>query len=152
MHVMAGFESNAYVEIALEEIKEQTNITDEQIAFIEMTPQEKPQTLFDSIHYSDGKSVMDSIGVGGVVGGVFGIIYGSVLWLGSLLIGVLGFVLGGFIGFFIDYWIAKRKKQKSRPIRHIEILLLIQCESREQTKKVFDICRTNNVISLGVHP
>jgi hypothetical protein len=143
MHLVAGFDSNVYVEIALEMIKEQFNITDEQIAFIEMTPQEKPQTFFDTIHYSDGHSSIDTIGAGAVMGGVLGIIYGSVMWLGSLLIGLLGFFLGGFFGFCWDNWNAKKRK-RLKTIRHIEILLLIQCESKEQAQKLGDICRTNN--------
>jgi hypothetical protein len=150
MHLIAGFDSNVYVEIALEEIKEQFNITDEQIAFIEMTPQEKPQTFLDTIHYSDGSSSIDAIGAGAVMGGVLGIIYGSVMWLGSLLIGLLGFFLGGLFGFYLDNWIAKKRKRQ-KPIRHIEILLLIQCESKEQAQKLSNIFRTNNVISLGLH-
>jgi hypothetical protein len=127
MHLVAGFDSNVYVEIALEEIKEQFNITDEQIVFIKMTPQENPQTFLDTIHSSDGSSSLDAIGAGAVMGGVLGIIYGSVMWLGSLLIGLLGFFLGGLLGFCLDNWIAKKRK-RHKPMRNIEILLLIQCE------------------------
>lgn len=149
MQLIAGFESSAYVEIALEEIKEKCGVTEERIAFVAMKPHQQPQTFFDTIHYSDGSSVMDAICVGAVLGGVVGIIYGSVTWFGSMVVGLLGFVAGGFIGFLIDKWIVNRPKRK--PVRHVEILLVIRCESNDQAQRISDICRNNHVISMGLH-
>lgn len=150
MHLVAGFESSTYVEMAIEQIREECNITADDIAFVEMKAEQRPQTFFDTIHSSDGSSSVDGMAVGGVVVGVLGIIYGSRMWLGSVVIGVLGFIVGSLLGYLIDKWIGKRKRMK--PIRHIEILLLIRCQSKEILSKVADICRANNVVSLGVHP
>ncbi len=150
MHLIAGFESNAYVEIALEEIKEQCHIPDREIAFVEMNPQEKPQTFLDSIHYSDGFSSLDAAAAWAVVGGVLGIIYGSKIWLGSVTIGLLGAIFGGLIGFFFDKKIS-RNKQSKKQIRHIEVLLFMHFNSYTQLEKASSICRANNVISLGTH-
>ena len=149
MFLITGFESNTYVEIALEEIKDQCNITDEQISFVEMKPQVLPRTFFDSIHSSDGFSILDSMAAWAVVGGVLGIIYGSRIWLGSILLGLLGFITGCLLGFIFDKLIHKTKKE--RKIRHIEILLVIKCNSKDQVDKAAAICKKNNVLSLGIH-
>lgn len=150
MHLVAGFESNAYAEIALEEIKDQCNISDSEITFVQMNPEDKPQTLFDSIHYSDGYSLLDAVAAWAVIGGVLGIIYGSKMWLGSVAVGLTGCIAGGLIGFFFDRLFSRKKKSK-KYIRHIEVLLFIRFNSRLQLDRASSICRTNNVISLGVH-
>lgn len=149
MHVAAGFITNAYLEIAIEQVK-LSHVSQKRITFFEMTPQDNPHTLFDSIHYSDGSSSMDGIAVGAVVGGVLGIIYGSKLWLGSLLLGLLAFVVGGVIGFLIDKSIGRHWKATQR-IKHIDALLLIQCDTRMQADRIVDICRANHAVSIGIH-
>lgn len=150
MHLAAGFDSNVYLEIAIEEVKEECNLTDEQISCIHMDPQEKPPTFFDSIHYSDGRSIMDGMSAWAVVGGVLGIVYGSRLYLGPLIIGLLGFAIGALIGFVVESALGKYKG-KGNKIRHIEFLLLIRCSTVPEVKSVATILRRYNVISLGVY-
>ncbi len=151
MYLVAGFESNVYLEMALSELHE-SEIEEKDIVVVSMEAQKPPQTLFDSIHYSDGVSILDGMAAWAVVGGVFGIVYGSQLKYGPLALGIAGFVVGASIGFTIDLLVGRRKKKWNRPTRSIEILLLIHCKSKEQMKNASTVCQKYHVISLGVHP
>lgn len=150
MYLAAGFESNVYVEMALNELHE-CEIEDKDVVMIEMEAQKPPQTLFDSIHFSDGVSILDGMAAWAVVGGVFGIIYGSQVKYGPLALGLLGFCTGSLVGFVIDFLIGARKRRGKKPSRNIEILLLLHCDSKQQLKMASSVCQKYNVVSLGEH-
>ena len=150
MYLVAGFESNVYVEMALSELHE-CDLEERDVVVIEMESQNPPQTLFDSIHYSDGVSILDGMAAWAVVGGVFGIIYGSQVKFGPVALGLLGFFAGVLIGLVIDLLIGGRKRRWKKPTRNIEILLLLHCNSKQQLKMASSISQKYNVLSLGIH-
>lgn len=149
MYLVAGFESTPYLEMALRELEE-NDIDRTGIVTVEMEAQTFPPTLFDSIHYSDGVSVLDAMAAWGVVFSVFGIVYGSEVKYGPLALGLTGLAVGALIGFIIDV-IRHPAKGKTKASRNVEVFMLIPCESQEQKKLAISICRKYKVLSLGQH-
>lgn len=149
MYLVAGFESGAYVEMALSELEE-SEISQKGIVTIGMEAQKAAQTLFDSIHYSDGVSVLDGMAAWAVVFAVFGIVFGSQVKIGPLALGLAGYGAGALFGFLLDM-IRQPARGKAKASRTIEIILLIPCESKQQMNLAASICTKYKVVSLGQH-
>lgn len=148
MHVFAGFESNQYVEMAINDILKY-GVYEENIVFVEMENQEKQRVLLDSINYSDGRSFSDSVASLGTIGMLLGVIYGSVVYAGPVATGLLGLVGGGLLGYFLDRRKEKKVMDKRMKEINLKILLIVKCHTKEQQKDVIEICRKYFVSYIG---
>lgn len=136
MQVFSTFDSNIYVEMALTQL-EKNEIKRENIFAVPLDNRIEKRRVFDSIHRSDGISLID-IGVSlatafSVVGVSVGLrmVWGPIIW--GLISAFFGFVLGFFIKLIIVRAFHKGKYRLRG--KNAEIILIIECEE-EQGKMV----------------
>lgn len=155
MHVIAAFDSNLHVEIALENLKNM-DIEDNRIVIVEMQMNTKDKQIVDTMNHSNGNSLLDSVAAWSVIGATLGCIYGSVLRVGPIIIGLLGALFFGLVGFLLDK-IIKRKHKKNGRLpsgsrkKYYDMLIIIRCNSKQEMKTISSICKDNNALSWGVN-
>ena len=149
MHVVAGFQSDTFIEIAMQELIDQ-GVDRNKIVAIEMENQIQTGHLFDSKIHSDGVNLLDSVAAWSVVGTLFGIIWGSQVTMGPLALGLLGFIVGVLIGYLFDKGLKKRKKRKKYR-NYIDVILIVRCDSKEQIRMATSIFKKCQVTSIGFH-
>lgn len=128
---------------------EKNGIQREDIFAVPLDKRQENTKLFDSIHNSDGESLIDLGMVLATVFSVIGASIGFVLSWGPIIWGLLGVFLGFFLGLVIRliYGLVKSKKMKLSTNNHSEVILIINCEEK-QSKLVEDILW--NHFALGV--
>ncbi|NRD80235.1 hypothetical protein HPT25_23165 [Bacillus sp. BRMEA1] len=149
MHIVAGYESNKFLEMAIKEIEE-SGVSEEQIVIIEMKNNHETTQMFDTKSYSDGSSILDGMAAWSVIGALFGIIYGSRFIIGPLATGFIGFVIGAIIGFAFEKVMGRKKKRK-KTLNTIEFIVIINCRNEEELKTSNVIFRNYHAISIGYH-
>jgi hypothetical protein len=132
LQLISTFESSLYLEMALSTLEKQ-GIKKENIFAIILDKRREPRKVFDSIHSSDGTSLID-IGMAlatafSVIGASIGfkLAWGPIYW--GLISAFIGFVLGFFIRLFTEL-VLKKKKRLAKG-KHSEIILIIDCEETQ---------------------
>lgn len=132
MQLFATFESNDFLEIAISKL-EKEGIKKECIFAVPLDNRSEERKLFDSLHRSDGTTLID-IGmalatafsvVGASIG--FNLSWGPIYW--GLISAIFGFVIGFVIRLFIEL-ILKKKKRLLKG-KHSEIILIIDCKEMQ---------------------
>jgi hypothetical protein len=148
MQLFSTFESNSFLEMAISTL-EKNGIKKEDIYALPLCNRSEARKVFDSIHRSDGTSLVD-IGIAlatafAVIGASIGfkLEWGPIYW--GLISAFIGFVLGFSIRLYTEV-ILKKKKRILRG-KHSEIILIINCEEL-QSELVKDILF--NHYALGV--
>lgn len=132
LQLFSTFESNISLEMAISTL-EKKGIKKENIYAVPLDNRTEEHKVFDSIHRSDGISLID-IGVtlatafsviGASIG--FGLSWGPIYW------GLIGACAGFLIGFAIRLFIELVLKKKKRILkgRHSEVILIIDCEETQ---------------------
>jgi len=134
MHVVASFEYSTELELAIQKLHE-AGVNEENIIAIPLDKSvDKPQ-LFDTIHHSDGKSILD---VGLIFGCIFmllGSIYGFILQWGPVIWGLIGLIFGLTIGILLKLLIIKNEGKMTNK-KCTEVFLAVRCkESQLETIK-----------------
>jgi hypothetical protein len=129
MHIVSTFDHCIYLELAITEIEE-IGIKKENILAIPMDKKNDGIKLFDSIHNSDGLSLLDLPAILAVIFGIFGGIYGFVLKWGPFLWGLIAIVTGIILGLIIKLIVIKKYKYDYVK-KDIEVVLIIQCNDTE---------------------
>ena len=129
MHIISSFEHSAFLELALNKLREK-GIEKENIVAVPLQNRKEQPKLFDTIHRSDGESLLDLAAVLGTVFSVLGASFGFVLTWGPIIWGLLGFAFGAIIGFMIDYLLTKKRK-KSKTRLNTEVILIVSCKENE---------------------
>lgn len=132
MYVMSTFEHSINVELALSEL-EMKNISKENILAVPLNNRTKERKLFDSIHRSDGVSLMD---LGAVLATAFAVIGASIgfrLTWGPIIWGLIGAFVGFIIGFLFDLVMNKKTRKEQRKMRGktTGLILMIVCNTQE---------------------
>lgn len=146
MYVVSTFEHSVYLELAITAIQ-MKGIKKENIMAIPLDKKGGQRILFDSIHSSDGVSLLDLPAILAVIGGIFGGIYGFVLKWGPLLWGLIAISIGFAIGFAIKLIVLKKYSDRQNDKRGTEVVIIIEC-LEEQLQVVTDILWSHN--ALGV--
>lgn len=129
MQIYAALENNIYIEMAIATL-EKNGIPKASIYAVPLDNRSEDRKLFDSLHNSDGTSLID-IGVAlatafSVIGTSIGfeLAWGPIYW--GLIASLIGFVLGVAIVLFTEKVLKKRKRllKGKRP----EVILIIECE------------------------
>ena len=129
MHIISSFEHSAFLELALNTLQEK-GIEKENIVAVPLQNRKEQPKLFDTIHRSDGESLLDLAAVLGTIFSVLGASFGFVLTWGPIIWGLLGLAVGAIIGFMIDYLLTKKRK-KSKTSLHTEVILIVSCKENE---------------------
>ena len=130
LYIVSTFEHNKYLELALTAIQ-MKGIAKEKILSVPLNKRNEGRQLFDSIHHSDGLSLLDLAAVLGTVFMVLGSIYGFVLAWGPLIWGLIGLVFGGALGLLIKFIITKKYTTKEKNVKLAEVVLIIECEQNQ---------------------
>ena len=129
MHIISSFEHSAFLELAINHLQEK-GIEKENIVAVPLQNMKDQPKLFDTIHRSDGESLLDLAAVLGTVFSVLGASFGFVLTWGPIIWGLLGLAFGAIIGFMIDYLLTKKHK-KSKTNLNTEVILIVNCKENE---------------------
>lgn len=130
MQILATFEHTVFLEMALTRLKEK-GITE--LFAIPLDNRTEDRRLFDTLHNSDGVSLM---GKGLVLAALFSVVgasRGFVLVWGPVYWGLIGAGSGFVLGFLIDLFIQKVVKKKRRLLKgkHSEVILVVNCKESE---------------------
>ncbi|MFJ8265963.1 hypothetical protein [Peribacillus asahii] len=148
MYIVASFEYSTHLEMAITEI-ERIGISKEKIATIPLDKRVEKARLFDSIHRSDGISLVDLAAILGTTFMLFGVIYGYKLKIGPIFAALCGLVFGLIFGFAIDYLTTKnKKKKKAGKEKQTEIFLMINC-AEDKVERIQDILWEHFAFGIG---
>lgn len=126
MYVIATFEQNIYLEMAITKL-EQKGIPRDKLFAVPLDKREEPRALFDTIHHADGYSMLDAAAILGTVLMLLGAIYGFELAWGPIIWGIIGAATGLTLGFLFKYIIIKKRSNVTKNITS-EVVLMIRCE------------------------
>ena len=88
--------------------------------------------LFDTIHHSDGVSLIDLGAVLGAIFMVLGSIYGFVLKWGPIWWALIGAISGFVLGILIKLFTTKKYfKSRYKDPKGAEVVLIIECSENE---------------------
>ena len=148
MYLFATFKYNMEMELTLREL-EKLGLTKEQILVIPLDKMKFQTKAIDSMHRSDGRSLIDLAAIFGIIFMLLGVIYGYVFYLGPILWGLFGLILGAILGFLVDYYFTKKSEVSMRKRgSDADLVLLIHCPQEKQ-EKVEDILWNNMVLGIG---
>lgn len=146
MYVISVFEHSISLEKAITSIQ-MKGIAKENILAAPMDKRGEEPKLFDTIHHSDGLSLLDLPFILGSFFTLLGGIYGFILAWGPVIWGLIGLVLGFGTGLAIKLIITKRYSKKRTNKKVPEVVLIIECKEH-QIETVKDILWSHN--ALGV--
>jgi hypothetical protein len=149
LQVFSTFETTGYLELAISTL-EKKGIKRESIYVVPLDNRTADRRLFDSIHRSDGTTLID-IGMAlatafSVIGASIGfkLSWGPIYW--GLIGAVVGFVVGLAIRLFIEMVLKKRKRVLKG--KHSEIIVIIDCEET-QAETIESILWNNFAIGVA---
>ncbi|MBD2871681.1 hypothetical protein [Paenibacillus arenilitoris] len=140
------FQHSHYVELAISKLKE-NDVAD--IYAVPLDNRTLDMKLIDTMHGTDGTSLVDIGLVLAMMGGTIGVARGFVLQWGPVFWGLIGAAGGFAIGFVFDFIknLIKRKKIRTAKTKHGEVILIVQC-TNEQSPFVEQTLWSN--LALGV--
>jgi hypothetical protein len=147
MHVISSFDHSIYVELAITALIEE-GISKHQIMAISLDNNKRQPKLFDTIHHSDGYSLLDTGSACATALAVIGSSYGFVLKGGPIMWGCTGAVVGFLIGFTIDILLKKRDKKPNMKNKISEVVILVDC-SREEAVIVETVLWNHYALGVG---
>jgi len=132
MQVFSTFEHHTSLELAISTL-EQRGIQKENIFAVPLDNRTEGRKLFDTLHRSDGVSIMD---IGGALATAFAVIgasigfelsWGPIYW--GLIGAAVGFIIGVIIRLFTEYFL--KKKRRKLKGKHSEVILIVECEEHQ---------------------
>ncbi|WP_163581694.1 hypothetical protein [Gracilibacillus saliphilus] len=132
MQLFSTFENNTFLELAISTL-EKKGIMKENIYAVPLDNREEEWKLFDTLHRSDGTSMID---IGLALATAFSVIGASIgfeLALGPIYWGLIGAVIGFIIGLIIRLFTERVIKRKKRLLKgkHSEVIVIIECEETQ---------------------
>jgi hypothetical protein len=132
MQLFSTFENHVYLEMAIS-ILEKKGISKDNIFAVPLDNPVEERKLFDTLHRSDGTSLID---IGMALATAFSVIGASIgfkLAWGPIYWGLIGAFTGFLIGFAIRLFIEKVVKKRKSVLKgkHSEVILIIDCEDTQ---------------------
>jgi len=146
MYIVSTFDHSNYLELAITAIQ-MKGIAKENILGVPMDKRGEDIKLFDTIHSSDGLSLLDLPIVLATLFCLFGSIYGFLLTWGPLLWGLIGMFVGFSLGLIIKLLTTKKYDNRQKKLKSTEVVLIIECKET-QVEIVKDLLWANH--ALGV--
>jgi|GEM_PF-3120519 len=106
----------------------------------------------DTLHRSDGRSLMDGVAAGATLGGLIGVIMGAAVQQGPVLMVVVGITAGGLAGYLIDLVIRWRQRDRPRgkdDPKKRGTILEVRCTDDNQAALAERILVHNQAHALG---
>ncbi len=147
MHIIATFEHTIYLEKAISEIEMQ-GIPKEDILAVPMDKRDEKRKVFDSIHQSDGLSLVDLAAILGTIFMLLGTIYGFLLRLGPIIWGLIGLVTGFIAGLLIKLIITRKSSNRQENEKAAEVVLIIKCE-KDKSNMVKNVFWNNHALGIS---
>lgn len=147
MLIAATFDHSSFVELAITELEEK-GIAKEKMLAIPLVQKQKNVAILDTIHRSDGVSVIDTASVFGTIGMVLGTIYGFIWAWGPIFCALIGMVGGVVVGLAGDFLLTRRKLTSQRRDKVSELVLLVSCVNAE-ANMVEQVLRNNTAFGIG---
>lgn len=129
LQLFSTFESNGFLEMAISTL-EKKGIPKEKIFAVPLDNRKEERKIFDTLHRSDGTSLID-IGMGiatafSVIGASIGfkLAWGPIYW--GLISAFAGFIVGFAIRLVMELLIKKKKRVLKG--KHAEIILIVECD------------------------
>lgn len=148
LQIFSTFESNVFLEMAISTM-EKNGIPKESVFAVPLDNRKESRKIFDSLHRSDGTTLID-IGMAlatafSVIGASIGfkLAWGPIYW--GLIGAFGGFVLGFAIRLFFELIVKKRKRVLRG--KQSEVILIVDCEEA-QANLIEDILWSH--FALGV--
>ena len=148
--ILCMFSQHLTIQIILElaiTAVQMKGIAKENILGVSLDKKGEDIMLFDSIHSSDGLSLLDLPILMATVFCLFGSIYGFILTWGPVLWGIIGMVVGFSFGLIIKLIITKKFNHRQKKLRATEVVVLIEC-NENQAEMVKDLLWDHH--ALGV--
>ncbi|WP_431308734.1 hypothetical protein [Alicyclobacillus fastidiosus] len=148
MQIFSTLEHSVKLELAISAL-EQEGISKESIFAVPLTNRKVERKLFDTMHNSDGVSLVSTGSALGTAFSVIGASVGFSLNLGPIYWGLIGVASGFLLGFLIDLFILKVIKKRQRLLRgkNPQVILVVEC-TEKQADAVEDILW--HFLALGV--
>lgn len=132
MQIFSTFENTLYLEIALSML-EKEGIIKERIFALPLDNRKEERKVLDTIHRSDGTSMID---IGMALATVFAVIgasigfkltWGPIFW--GLIGAFTGFILGLLVRVFTEIFL--KKKRRLLKGKHGEVIIIVDCEEKD---------------------
>lgn len=135
MYVFGTFQYSAELELAVSDLEAQ-GISSGCIAAVHMANNQVPEAhIMDTIHRSDGVSMLDGAAVAGTAFSVIGASIGFQLVWGPIIWGLLGLLAGGIVGFAMDAWINRKSlRQRKRSRDSSDVIVIVECAPEQVTQ------------------
>lgn len=146
MYVFATFDHSNYVELAITAVQLK-GIAKENILGVSMDKKGENIKLFDSIHSSDGLSLMDLPMLLATVFCLLGSIYGFLFIWGPVLWGIIGMIFGFSLGLIIKLMITKKFDNRQKNQKSTEVVVIIEC-NETQVEMVKDLLWDHHALGL----
>lgn len=132
MQLFSTFEHTVNIEMAVDTL-EKKGIRRESIFIVPLDNRTEDRKVFDSIHRSDGTSLID---VGAALATAFSVIGASVgfkLAWGPIYWGLIGAFVGFILGFAIRLFTEKVIKKRRRLLKgfHSELIVIVDCDESQ---------------------
>ncbi|KMM39697.1 hypothetical protein [Guptibacillus hwajinpoensis] len=129
MQIFSTFENHIFLEIAISNL-EKIGIKSEDIYAVPLDNREESRKIFDTLHRSDGISLID---IAMPLATVFAVVTASIgfkLAWGPIYWGLIGAVGGFMIGFLIRLIIVLKTTKKKHRLkgRQSEVILIVDCD------------------------
>lgn len=148
VYIVSTFEHSVYLELAITAI-EMKGIKKEDILAVALDKKGENVKLFDTIHSSDGLSLLDLPAILAALFGVFGGVYGYILTWGPLLWGIIAMAAGAIIGLIIKLVLIKKYNDtRHSDKKGAEVVLIIKC-IESQLEMVKDLLWSNKALGVS---
>jgi hypothetical protein len=132
MQLFSTFENNPFLELAISTL-EKKGVKKEKIFAVPLDNRMEERKVFDTIHRSDGTSLID-IGMAlatafSVIGASIGfkLAWGPIFW--GIIAAIIGFIVGFSIRLFTE--VIFKKKKRSLKGKQSEVILIVDCEDTQ---------------------
>ncbi|MCI3919668.1 hypothetical protein MO973_05405 [Paenibacillus sp. TRM 82003] len=132
VQVFSTFEHSSYLELAIS-LLEKKGFRKDQIVAIPLDNRTEDRKILDTLHRSDGVSLID---IGMALATAFAVICASIRFVlawGPIYWGLIGAAVGFLLGFGIKLFLIKVKRKKQRLVKgkHSEVILIVDCEEHQ---------------------
>lgn len=147
MYLVSNFEYSNKLEAAITELQ-MRGIPKTSILAIPLDKRNEGRMLFDSVHSSDGVSMMAFPLILAMIGTFFGLVYGFQLTWGPILWGVIGAVSGFVLGLALRLLLARKNTHDQNRRKKYDAILIVRCEEG-QANMVEDALWTNAAMGVS---